>query len=115
MSESINKIPANMLAQILGTEDVSSSNITNPSGGDIGVADSKSPFDTLLNKAVDALEGVSNMESSTNALINSYIQGNAELSDVMIATAKLNLMVQLATTTVTSAVNTFKEITQMQV
>ena len=69
----------------------------------------------MLQKAVDSLEGVSKIENDTNLLIQQFVDGKAELSDVMIATAKMNLSVQLAVAVVTSAVNTFKEMTQMQI
>jgi len=71
------------------------------------------PFEAVFSKAVDALEGVSNVEFRANDLINQYVQGKADLADVMIATSKMNIAVQLAVTTITTAVSTFKEITQM--
>jgi flagellar hook-basal body complex protein FliE len=72
-------------------------------------------FEDVLAKAVESLEKVSNTEFYANQLIEQYIAGEADLQDVMVATSKMSLMVQLAVTTVTTAVNTFKEITQMQV
>jgi flagellar hook-basal body complex protein FliE len=71
-------------------------------------------FDDVLSKAASALETVSQTEFTANNLINNYIQGKAELSDVMVATSKMNISVQLAVTVITSAVSSFKEITQMQ-
>ena len=76
---------------------------------------SENPFEVILRRAVDALEGVSQTEAAANRLIDLYVAGKAELSDVMIATSKASIAVQLAVTVVTSAVNTFKEITQMQI
>jgi flagellar hook-basal body complex protein FliE len=72
-------------------------------------------FEDVLSKAVEALEKVSNTEFYANQLIEKYIAGEADMQDVMVATSKMSLMVQLAVTTVTTAVNTFTEITQMQV
>lgn len=74
-----------------------------------------SPFEDVLSKAIDALDGVSKQDIRANQLIESYVKGEVEISDVMIATSKLSVMVQLAVTTINSAVTTFKEITQMQV
>lgn len=78
-------------------------------------AKSGNAFDGMLSKAVDALNGVSETEFTANRLIDDYAAGKAELSDVMIATAKMSVAVQLAVTTITSAVNVFKEITQIQI
>jgi flagellar hook-basal body complex protein FliE len=72
-------------------------------------------FDEMLGKAVNALNGVSESEFTANQLIDKYIAGKAELSDVMIATSKMTLAVNLAVTTITSAVSSFKEITQMPI
>jgi flagellar hook-basal body complex protein FliE len=72
-------------------------------------------FDQVLGRAVDALNSVSQTEMNANKLIDDYIAGKVELSDVMIATSKMTIAVQLAVTTITSAVSTFKEITQMPI
>jgi len=76
---------------------------------------SESIFDQVLGRAVDALDSVSQTEMNANKLIDDYIAGKVELSDVMIATSKMTIAVQLAVTTITSAVSTFKEITQMPI
>jgi flagellar hook-basal body complex protein FliE len=73
------------------------------------------PFDAVLGKAIDALNGVSQTEFTANKLIDDYIAGKAELSDVMIATSKMTIAVNLAVSTITSAVSSFKEITQMAI
>lgn len=78
-------------------------------------AQSESIFDKVLGRAVDALNNVSESEMNANKLIDDYISGKVELSDVMIATSKMTVAVQLAVTTITSAVSTFKEITGMQI
>lgn len=72
-------------------------------------------FDGMLSKAIDALNDVSATEVNANNLIDAYAAGKAELSDVMIATAKMTVAVQFAVTAITSAVNTFKEITQIAI
>ena len=115
MVSPINRIDPNLIAQILGPDDNApiANPVQQPAAG-IGVNTSNT-FDSLFQKAVESLEGVSKLENNSNVLMNQYVQGQAEVSDVMIATAKMNLAVQLAVTTLTSAVNTFKEITQMQI
>ena len=72
-------------------------------------------FDQMLGRAVDALNNVSETEWNANKLIDGYVAGKVELSDVMVATSKMNVAVQLAVTTITTAVSTFKEITQISI
>lgn len=78
-------------------------------------ADTGNIFDEMLGRAVDALNSVSEIEMNANKLIDDYMNGKAELSDVMLATSKMSIAVQLAVTTITTAVSTFKEITQMAI
>jgi len=80
-----------------------------------GVKFTGSPFEDVLSRAIDALEGVSKSEARANQLIDRYVRGEADLQDVMLETSKMSIMVQLAVTTVNLAVTTFKEITQMQI
>ena len=72
-------------------------------------------FDDVLGNAISALNGVSEVEFAANKLIDDYTVGKAELSDVLIATTKMSIAVQLAVTAITSTVNTFKEITQIPI
>jgi len=76
---------------------------------------SNSPFEDVLNKAVDSLKSVSQSEIHANQMIDKYTKGQADMQDVMVATSKMNIMIQFAVTTVNTAVSTFKEITQMQI
>jgi flagellar hook-basal body complex protein FliE len=96
------------LAQVEGPVAAPAAPATTPSR-------SESIFDQVLGRAVDALDSVSQTEMNANRLIDDYIAGKVELSDVMIATSKMTIAVQLAVTTITSAVSTFKEITQMPI
>lgn len=122
MSEAINPINAEMkLAQILGDDylaQVPGSSATTPAAADASVGKidlSGNVFDDVLSKAIDALNGVSRTEMYANQLIERYTRGEVELHEVMVAQSKASIMVQLAVTTINSAVTTFKEITQMQV
>jgi len=72
-------------------------------------------FEDVLSNAIDALNKVSDTELYANQLVDKYIAGEVGMQEVMVATSKMSLMVQLAVTTITTAVNTFKEIAQMQV
>jgi len=103
----IDPIIGNLLAQAPGG--VEGKTTTAP-----GRALITNPFEDVLSKAVDALNGVSQTEFTANNLMNNYIAGTAELSDVMVATSKMNIAVQMAVTVITTAVSTFKEITSMQ-
>jgi flagellar hook-basal body complex protein FliE len=86
-----------------------------PSASSLAPAQTGNIFDQMLGRAVDALNNVSEAEMNANRLIDGYVAGKVELSDVMVATSKMNVAVQLAVTTITTAVSTFKEITQIQV
>jgi flagellar hook-basal body complex protein FliE len=48
-------------------------------------------------------------------LIDQYVKGQADLQDVMIASSKASVLIQMAVTTINLAVTTFKEITAIQV
>lgn len=72
-------------------------------------------FDVMLGRAVDSLNNVSQVEMNANKLIDDYVKGKAELSDVMLATAKMTIAVNLAVTTITTAVSSFKEVTQIAI
>lgn len=108
------------LAQILGDDYLvqapqSSAGLT-PAAEAIGSTKlSGNPFEDILAKAIDALEGVSRSEIYADQLVEKYLRGEAELHQVMVAQSKAGIMVQLAVTAINSAVTTFKEITQMQV
>jgi len=73
------------------------------------------PFQDFLDKAVDALQDVSDTEFQNNKLIKDYTQGKASIDDVMISTSQLTLAMSLATTVIQNTVTTFKEIQQMNV
>ncbi|HTY13746.1 MAG TPA: flagellar hook-basal body complex protein FliE [Candidatus Omnitrophota bacterium] len=80
-----------------------------------GITAQASPFDDILGRAINALNGVSRAENNANQMIDKYVRGEVDLQDVMVQSSKMNIMVQMAVTTVNLAVNTFKEVTQMQV
>jgi flagellar hook-basal body complex protein FliE len=101
------------IAQLLGTEDVAVPTAPPKVTDDITI--SNNPFEDILGRAVNALEGVSKTEITANQMIDRYVRGEVDLQDVMVQTSKMSIMVQMATTTINLAVSTFKEITQMQV
>ncbi len=121
MSEPINPINAEIrLAQILGDDFLAQAPTAAPgptpaAGPSLPSSFSGNPFEDVLSRAIEALEGVSRSEIYANQLVDKYLRGEVELHEVMLAQSKMSIMVQLAVTTITSAVGTFKEITQMQV
>lgn len=84
-----------------------------PAAGRVGLTGNA--FEDILNKSIEALNGVSRSEIYANQTIDKYLHGQADLQDVMIAQSKMSVLSTLAVTTVNTAVNTFKEITQTQI
>ena len=125
MVEGINPVNLDLrLAQLLGEDELlaqapstaAAPSFSSPaSAANTGVNFTGNPFEDILAKAIESLDGVSKSEAYANQLMDKYIRGEVELQDVMVAQAKMSIMAQLAVTTVNTAVNTFKEITQMQV
>lgn len=118
MAEPIDPISAEMkLAEILGEDFLAQA--PEAASGLIPAAKptgfSGNLFEDVLARAIESLEEVSRSEIYANELIDKYLRGEVELHEVMVAQAKMSIMVQLAVTTINSAVATFKEITQMQV
>lgn len=107
------------LAQLIGeTEkplEVAQVSQVQPGDSSLDLSVSQSPFEDILSKAVDAMSNISKTEMHANQLMDKYVHGQADLQDVMIASSKASVMIQMAVTTINLAVNTFKEITQMQV
>jgi flagellar hook-basal body complex protein FliE len=123
MVEGINPVSADLrLAQLLGDNDFLAQAPAVPAAPPAaapaavsGVSFTGSPFEDMLAKAIESLNKVSQTELYANQLVDKYVRGQAELQDVMVAQSKMSIMVQLAVTSVNAAVNTFKEITQMQI
>ena len=121
MVEAIKPIGAEMrMAQLLGEDFLSVAQVLpgTPVGTPAAAEKINLPgnlFDDILAKSIESLNGVSRQENLTNQMINGFTRGEVELQDVMVAQAKLYIMVQLATTTINTAVQTFKEVTSMQI
>jgi len=75
----------------------------------------KTPFQVFIDKAVESLEDISAMEFKVNDLIEGHIKGEVSIDEVSIETSKLNLAMSFVTTVLSSATQTFKELTQMAV
>ena len=73
------------------------------------------PFQLFMDKAVDSLENISKMEFKVNNMIEQFIEGKVSIDEVSIEMSKLNLAISFATTVITTASQTFKEITQLSI
>ncbi|NQY74438.1 MAG: hypothetical protein HRT90_06710 [Candidatus Margulisbacteria bacterium] len=68
------------------------------------------PFQLLMDHAVSAFASLSSMEAENNRLIKRYLRGKATVDEVSVSTSKLNLAMQLATTVLTTSVQTFTQL-----
>lgn len=107
--------PGLKLAELLKDDPLDLTAVGTPAAPSQDLLVSNNPFEDILAKAVDALEGVSQQEAYANSLIDGYVNGEADLQKVMVETAKANMLVNLTVTVVNTTVQTFKEVTQMQV
>ena len=71
------------------------------------------PFQMFFDEAVEALRGLSHMEMKANNLTEKFIRGEATVEEVMIETSKMNLAYSMATTVMSTSIQTFKEIQQI--
>ena len=73
------------------------------------------PLQFFIEKAVVALDDLSQLEFRANDLIDGYIQGTVTEDEVVIETAKLKLAMSMVTNIVQTVVQTFKEIQNIPV
>jgi flagellar hook-basal body complex protein FliE len=112
MAAPINPISLMKIAAVEGANPAAQ---VSPVGSPIAAEPAGNIFDQMLGKAIDSINGVSEVEANANRMIDNYVAGTVELSDVVLATSKMTIAVNLAVTTITSAVSSFKEITQMPI
>lgn len=79
------------------------------------VQPAKTSFSDILDEAVKAINELSDQDRQTSAITGEYIAGRASLEEVMFQTNKFSLQMQLAVTIVSTGVQTFKEIQNMQI
>jgi flagellar hook-basal body complex protein FliE len=108
-----NEFGGDFLAQAPTITPASPAAAQTPSAGRVALTGNA--FEDILNKSIEALNGVSKTEMYANQMVEQYLHGQADLQDVMVAQSKMSVMTTLAVTTVNTAVNTFKEITQLQI
>ena len=73
------------------------------------------PFQMFIDKSVEVLENISQLEYRVNDLTEQFIRGEVSVDEVSIEVTKLNLAMSFITTVISTASQTFKEITQMQI
>ena len=73
------------------------------------------PFQLIIDKALEVLESISVMDYRVNDLTEQYIQGKVSIDEVSFETMKLNLAVSFASTILSSSTQAFKEITGLQI
>lgn len=79
------------------------------------VPENTTPFQTMLDTAINGLENVSALEEKANAYIAQYAKGNVSMEEALMEVTKMTMAVELTTSVVNQAVTTFKEIQQMPV
>ncbi|RAP31989.1 hypothetical protein DID77_04845 [Candidatus Marinamargulisbacteria bacterium SCGC AG-439-L15] len=73
------------------------------------------PFQIFLDKIVGALVNVSEQEFKVNDLIERFVQGQVTEDEVIIETAKFNLIMSMIVSIVQSAIQEFKTIQQIPI
>lgn len=79
------------------------------------VPENTTPFQTMLDTAINSLENVSALEEKANAYIAQYAKGNVSMEEALMEVTKMSTAVELTTSVINQAVTTFKEIQQMPV
>ena len=119
MAEPINAITSQITPNVLGDDligQIQPAPLQGPAAPGIERPGfSGNAFEDILNSSIDSLNRVSSDENRVNDMINGYLKGEVELHEVLVAQAKVGVVIQLALTTINTAVQSFKEITQLQV
>ena len=76
---------------------------------------SVTPLQFFSEAAIKALQDISNQEYHVNNLMQEYINGKSTIEEVSIETTKLNLAISFASTVISTASQTFKELISMQI
>ena len=115
-----------MIAQVTPEELQELQPVSSNAGDDAGLVQNESvnnalnrinvpPFQLFIDKAVDALQDISQLEFRVNDLTERYIRGEISIDEASIETNKLNLAISFATTVIPTASQTFKEFTSMAI
>ena len=73
------------------------------------------PFQMFIDKSVEVLSNISKLDYRVNDLTEQFMRGEVSVDEVSFEINKLNLAITFATTVISSASQTFKELTQLQI
>ena len=71
------------------------------------------PFQAFIDKSVEVLESISQLDYRVNDLTEKFVRGEVSIDEVSVEMSKLNLAISFVTTVLSSASQTFKELTQL--
>lgn len=110
MAEPIQAISFNpAVSAVTGTEPETTAQVQAVS------AKNATPFQVMLDAAVNGLDGVSRIEDKANAYIAQYAKGNVSMEEALMEVSKMTMAVEFASTVVNHTVTAFKEIQQTPV
>lgn len=73
------------------------------------------PFQLFMERSIEVLENISQMEVRVNDLTERYVRGEVSIDEVSVEMTKLNLAMSFATTVLSTASQTLKELTQLAI
>ncbi|RAP39167.1 hypothetical protein DID80_00755 [Candidatus Marinamargulisbacteria bacterium SCGC AAA071-K20] len=73
------------------------------------------PFQLFMERAVEVLENISQMEVRVNEMTEGYVRGEISIDEVSMEMTKLNLAMSFATTVLSTSSQTLKELTQLAI
>tara|TARA_A100001015_G_scaffold38923_1_gene42734 strand:- start:7598 stop:8191 length:594 start_codon:yes stop_codon:yes gene_type:complete len=73
------------------------------------------PFQMFIDKSIEVLNNISTLDYRVNDLTEQFMRGEVSIDEVSFEINKLNLAITFATTVISSASQTFKELTQLQI
>ena len=73
------------------------------------------PFQMFIDKSVEVLGNISKLDYRVNDLTEKFMRGEVSIDEVSFEINKLNLAITFATTVISSASQTLKELTQLQI
>ncbi len=76
---------------------------------------SVTPFQMYIEKSIEVLGNISKLDYRVNDLTEQFMRGEVSVDEVSFEINKLNLAITFATTVISSASQTFKELTQLQI
>ena len=69
----------------------------------------------FIDKSVEVLGNISKLDYRVNDLTEKFMRGEVSIDEVSFEINKLNLAITFATTVISSASQTLKELTQLQI